>query len=46
MWCERRRLAREAYALGRKALTELETLVTSDTLLQRFKDKVANVPLS
>ena len=31
---ERRRLARKAYALGRKALNELETLVTPDTLLR------------
>jgi hypothetical protein len=29
---ERRGLARKAYALGRKALDELETLVTPDTL--------------
>lgn len=28
---ERRRLARKAYALGRKVLNELETLVTPDT---------------
>jgi len=31
---ERRRLARKAYALGRKVLNELETLVTPDTLLR------------
>jgi hypothetical protein len=29
---ERRRLARKAFALGRKALNELQTLVTPDTL--------------
>jgi hypothetical protein len=29
---ERRRLARKAYALGRKVLSELQTLVTPDTL--------------
>src|SRR5207237_6407843 len=31
---ERRRLARKAYALGRKVLNKLETLVTPDTLLR------------
>ncbi len=31
---ERRRLARKAHALGRKALNELETLVTPDTQLR------------
>jgi putative transposase len=30
---ERRRLARKAYALGRKVLDELETMVTPDTLM-------------
>jgi hypothetical protein len=31
---ERRRLARKAYALRRKVLNELETLVTPDTVLR------------
>jgi hypothetical protein len=31
---ERRRLARRAHALGRKALRELETLVTPDTVFR------------
>jgi putative transposase len=31
---ERRRLARKAFPLGRKALSELQTLVTPDTLLR------------
>ena len=31
---ERRRLARRAYALGRMALSELDTLVTPDTLMR------------
>jgi hypothetical protein len=31
---ERRRLARKPFALGRKALKELQTLVTPDTLLR------------
>jgi len=31
---ERRRLARRANALGRKALSELDTLVTPDTLMR------------
>jgi putative transposase len=39
---ERRRLARKAYALGRKALNELETLVTPDTLLRWHRQLVAS----
>ena len=39
---ERRRLARKAYALGRKALNELETLVTPDTLLRWHREVVAS----
>src|ERR1700730_64640 len=35
---ERRLLARKARALGRKVLNELETLVTSDTLLRRYRE--------
>ena len=38
---ERRRLARRAYALGRTALKELETMVTPDTLLRWYRDLVA-----
>src|ERR1039457_7601784 len=38
---ERRRLARKAQALGRKALNELETLVTPDTLLRWHREVVA-----
>jgi putative transposase len=38
---ERRRLARKAYALGRKVLGELETLVTPDTLLRWHRQLVA-----
>jgi putative transposase len=38
---ERRRLARKAYALGRKVLAELETLVTPDTLLRWHRQLVA-----
>lgn len=34
---ERRRLARKAKALGRKVLSELETVVTPDTLLRWFR---------
>ena len=34
---EHRRLARKARALGRKALNELETLVTPDTLLRWYR---------
>jgi putative transposase len=34
---ERRRLARKAQALGQKALSELETLVTPDTLLRWYR---------
>lgn len=39
---ERRRLARKAYALGRKALNDLETLVTPDTLLRWHRQLVAS----
>jgi len=39
---ERRRLARKARALGRKVLTELETLVTPDTLLRWYRELVAS----
>src|SRR6266403_5537757 len=39
---ERRRLARKAYALGRKALNKLETLVTPDTLLRWHRQLVAS----
>ncbi len=39
---ERRRLARKAQALGRKVLTELDTLVTSDTLLRWYRELVAS----
>jgi putative transposase len=39
---ERQRLARKAYALGRKVLNELETLVTPDTLLRWHRELVAN----
>jgi putative transposase len=38
---ERRRLARKAYALGRKALDGLDTLVTPDTLLRWHRELVA-----
>ncbi len=38
---ERRRLARRAYALGRKALNELETMVSPETLLRWYRDLVA-----
>jgi hypothetical protein len=38
---ERRRLARKAKALGRKVLSELETLVTPDTLLRWYRELVA-----
>lgn len=38
---ERRRLARKAYALGRKVLSALETLVTPDTLLRWYRTLVA-----
>jgi putative transposase len=38
---ERRRLARRAYALGRKALSELDTLVTPDTLMRWHRTLVA-----
>src|ERR1700675_3634797 len=39
---ERRRLARKAYALGRKVLNELETPVTPDTLLRWHREIVAS----
>ena len=39
---ERRRLARKAQALGRKVLNELETLVTPDTLLRWYRERVAS----
>ena len=39
---ERRRLARKAYALGRKVLNELEALVTPDTLLRWHRELVAS----
>jgi putative transposase len=35
---ERRRAARKAQALGRKVLSELETLVTPDTLLRWHRE--------
>jgi hypothetical protein len=38
---ERRRLARRAFALGRKALGELDTLVTPDTLMRWYRTLVA-----
>ena len=38
---ERGRLARKARALGRKALSELETLVTPNTLLRWYRELVA-----
>ena len=38
---ERRRLARRAYALRRKALSELDTLVTPDTLMRWYRTLVA-----
>jgi hypothetical protein len=38
---ERRRLARRAHALGRKALSELDTLVTPDTLMRWYRTLVA-----
>lgn len=38
---ERRRLARRAYAAGRKALSELDTLVTPDTLMRWYRKLVA-----
>jgi transposase InsO family protein len=39
---KRRRLARKAYALGRKAWNELETLVTPDTLVRWHREVVAS----
>jgi putative transposase len=39
---ERRRLARKAQVLGRKVLTELETLVTPDTLLRWYRELIAS----
>ena len=38
---ERRRLARKAQALGRKALSELETLVIPGTLLRWYRTLIA-----
>ena len=38
---ERHRLARRAYALGRRALSELDTLVTPDTLMRWYRMLVA-----
>jgi hypothetical protein len=38
---ERRRLARRAHALGRKTLSELDTLVTPDTLMRWYRTLVA-----
>jgi putative transposase len=38
---ERRWLARKAHAIGRRALSELETLVTPDTLLKWYRRLVA-----
>ena len=38
---ERRRLARRAHALGRKALSDLDTLVTPDTLMRWYRTLVA-----
>lgn len=38
---ERRRLARKAKALGREVLSELETLVTPDTLSRWYRELVA-----
>jgi hypothetical protein len=37
-----RRLARKAQALGRKVLNELETLVTPDTLLRWYRERIAS----
>jgi putative transposase len=37
---ERRRLARKAYILGRKALTGLHTLVIPDTLLRWHRHRI------
>lgn len=38
---ERCRLARKAHALGRKLLSELDTLVTPDTLLRWYRQMIA-----
>jgi putative transposase len=38
---ERRRLARKAHVLGRKALSELDTLVTPDTLMRWYRTLIA-----
>ncbi|HEY5759016.1 MAG TPA: hypothetical protein VIU34_24490 [Steroidobacter sp.] len=38
---ERRRLARKAHALERRALSELDTLVTPDTLMRWYRTLVA-----
>ena len=42
---ERCRLARKAQSLGRKVLSELETLVTPDTLLRWYRKLVARMGL-
>jgi putative transposase len=39
---ERCRLARKAHALGRKLLSELDTLVTPDTLLRWYRHLMEN----
>src|ERR1700682_2713331 len=39
---ERRRLARKAHALGRKALKDLDTLVTPNTLLRWYRELVVS----
>jgi hypothetical protein len=39
--CRTRRLARRAYALGRRALSELDTLITPDTLMRWYRTLVA-----
>src|SRR6202035_3344562 len=39
---ERRRLARKAHALGRKALMDLDTLVTPNTLLRWYRALVVS----
>ena len=39
---ERRRLAKKAQALGRKILSELQTLVTPDTLLRCYREMIAS----
>jgi hypothetical protein len=39
---ERHRLARKAQVLGRKVLNDLETLVTPEMLLRRYRELVAS----